>query len=116
MTITILILCVVALLPIIPVILHRKRKQFTLWDNIYPFLGVPIWFVVAKMKIGNTASLSNMVFEVLVIASVSIFIPWLRWALIQFDYTTNKKAFLALSFIPMIVAIILRAIMPSMPE
>lgn len=75
-----------------------------------------MWFAVTETKLGSTASLTNMVVEVQLIAVVSILVPWIRWTLIQFEYTSNKKILLALSFIPILFAVVLRAIMPSMPE
>jgi len=64
-----------------PLILSRGRLMFTWWDYVFPFIGIPLWFILRAFHIGKDVSESNFIIEIFIILIVSIAIPWLRFFL-----------------------------------
>ena len=112
-----IILVVIAVGAIIPIRLSkRKGVKIIRWDYIYPFLGVPIWIALTGLNIGNTASLSNLVVEIFWILIVSVTVPWVRYLL---TFIRTKKFYSyshILTVFPLIAAIVIRLLMPTLPE
>jgi len=99
-----------------PTAMMRKGQQTNWWDYTYPFLGVVAWFALAMTGAGTTVSLSNFVAEVFWIAVVSVAIPWIRWFLSRYQNDQIRMWSLALTFLPIIVAVLIRLTMPTLPE
>ena len=94
----------------------RKEVKIIRWDYVYPFLGVPIWMVLSFWDKGSTASLSNLIVEIFWISVVSVAVPWVRYL---FTFIRTKKIYsfsLILTVLPVIVAIVIRLSMPTLPE
>lgn len=97
---------------IYPTVALRKRQQTTWWDYVYPFTGVAAWF---SLGVGLTASLSNFVVEVFWIAALSALLPWVRWLLSNTPKGVTKLPLL-LTFLPILTAVVVRLLMPTLPE
>jgi hypothetical protein len=94
----------------------RKRQHMSWWDYICPFTGVVVWFPLSMLDVGSAVSLSNFVVEVFCIVLVSAALPWIRWVSSHFEKDGFKKVSFILTFLPIIVAVIIRLTMPTLPE
>ena len=108
------LLIAVAAVP--PTVMLRKIARTTWWDVTYPFTGVAAWFPLAMFNVGSTVSLSNFVVEVFWIAVVSVAVPWARWILTRFQLEQLKACSFILTFLPMVLAVVLRLTLPTLPE
>lgn len=110
------ILTVITISMILPIMFSRERRKIFWWDYCYPYLGVPLWYLLRKFGVGDEISTSNFLVEMFCILMCSASAPWLRFAL-----TYAKGRFVSLiSFIlslsPLAVAIGVRLIMPVLPS
>jgi hypothetical protein len=103
---------IIAASAIYPTVALRKRQQTNWWDYVYPFTGVAAWF---PLGIGSIASLSNVVVEVFWIAALSALLPWARWLLSNPPKEVTKLPFF-FTFLPILTAVVVRLIMPTLPE
>jgi len=99
-----------------PVRLSRKFIKIHWWDYALPAIGLPVWLFLTVAKIGNTASLSNMVIEIIMVLGISVIVPWARYIILY-----SKKDFAAVIYqimylIPFAVALLVRMYMPTLPE
>ena len=99
-----------------PTVMMRKRRHTTWWDYTYPFTGVAAWFPLGMSKVGSTVSLSNFVVEVFWVAVVSLAVPWARWIFSRFQREKLNAWSLVLTFLPILVAVVIRLTMPTLPE
>lgn len=106
----------IALVAAPPSIMLRKRQRTTRWDYTYPFTGVAAWFPLAIFGVGSTVSLSNFVIELFWIAVVSIAIPWMRLILSRFNMKQIKMLSVVLTLLPVVVAVVMRLTIPTLPE
>jgi len=104
----------IAGIAIYPMLALRKHQRTTWWDYAYPFTGVIAWFSLGMSNIGSTVSLSNFVVEVFWIAVLSVVTPWGRWLLSRKEMV-QALSFL-LTFLPIVAAVVIRLIMPTLPE
>ena len=107
---------IIAAVAVLPMIKLKKGQRTTWWDYAYPFTGVATWFPLGMSKVGSTVSLSNFVIEVFWIAVVSVAVPWIRWLLSRFIGDKTKTWSFVLTFLPITVAIVIRLMMPTLPE
>jgi len=61
-----------------PVRLSRKFIKIHWWDYALPAIGLPVWIFLTLAEVGKTASLSNMVIEIIIVLGISVIIPWAR--------------------------------------
>ena len=54
-----------------PIRLSRKFIKIHWWDYALPAIGLPVWIFLTFAEIGETASLSNMVIEVIIVLVIS---------------------------------------------
>lgn len=101
---------------VFPMLALRKRQRTTWWDYVYPFTGVMAWFPLGISNIGSTVSLSNFVVEVFWIAVLSVVIPWGRWLMSRVERKEITVLSFAMTFLPMVAAVIIRLTMPTLPE
>jgi hypothetical protein len=113
---SVILLLLIAVVAAPPTVMLRKRQRMTWWDYVYPFAGIAAWFPLGMSNVGATVSLSNFVAEVFWIAVVSVAIPWTRWVLPRFQRENLKALPLVLTFLPIIVAVVIRLTMPTLPE
>ena len=106
----------IAVVAVPPTVMLRKQQRMTWWDFVYPFAGVAAWVPLSMSNVGSTVSLSNFVVEVFWIAVVSVAIPWARWGLSRFQRENLNALPLVLTFLPIIVAVVIRLTMPTLPE
>jgi len=104
------------LLVVFPVVALRKHQRLIWWDYVYPFAGLPVWFALTMMRVGATASLSNLVVEVFWMAVAAVVVPWARWILAWVGGARCKRVSTGLAFLPLMVAVIIRLVMPTLPE
>jgi hypothetical protein len=94
----------------------KKRVYWYKWDYGTPFYGTICWVLLISFDIGAIVSLSNLVVETFWIGIASIASPWIRVAFPG----KNKKTFLLSSvfslIIPITVAVLIRLLMPTLPE
>jgi len=110
-----ILLLLIAVLVWAPTAMIRKHGSTTLWDFIYPFTGVIVWILLCALNVGSTMSLANII-EPLWIAALSITVPWGRWLMSRFLEKQVKVLSLALTLLPMVVAVIIRLVTPTLPE
>ena len=99
-----------------PVRLSRKFKQVHWWDYALPAIGLPVWILLSIAEVGDTASLSNMIIEVMLVLAVSVIIPWARYVIL---YANNNLALITyrlMYIIPLAAALLIRIYMPTLPE
>ena len=106
----------IAVVAVPPTVMLRRRQLTTWWDYAYPFTGGAAWFPLAMSNVGSTVSLSNFVVEVFWIAVISVVVPWVRWILTRFQMEKLKVRSLVLTFLPIVVAVVIRLAMPTLPE
>ena len=99
-----------------PVRLSRKFIKIHWWDYALPAIGLPVWLFLTFAEIGNTASLSNMVIEIIIVLGISVIIPWARYMILY-----SKKNFAAVIYhimylIPFAATVLVRMYMPTLPE
>jgi threonine/homoserine efflux transporter RhtA len=99
-----------------PMLALRKRQSTTWWDYVYPFTGIIAWFPLGMSNVGSTVSLSNFVVEMFWIAVLSVVIPWGRWFISKSERKQIKALSLALTFLPIVAAVVIRLTMPTLPE
>jgi hypothetical protein len=104
------------LLSVAPVQLSRRNGRITWWDYLSPFLGIVAWFGLSMAGVGSIASLSNFAVECFWIIIVSVVVPWCRWGLSFKKEKVFQNVSFALSFVPILLAVILRLTVPSLPE
>lgn len=99
-----------------PLRLSRAFIEIRWWDYALPATGLPLWIFLSIAEAGKTASLSNMVIEVITVLAVSAAIPWARYLIL---YSNNKYAsiiYRIMYLIPFVSALLLRMFMPTLPE
>ena len=99
-----------------PTVFLRKCQPTTRWDYLYPFMGIIGWFVLSMLPLGSTASLTNFVVEIFWISLTSAGVPWLRWILVRYGGRSLRAWSVALTVVPILVAVGLRLTMPTLPE
>ncbi len=110
------ILSLVAVSVVTPLILSREKYRITWWDYAFPILGVPLWYVLQAVGIGDGVSMTNFILELFLILVVSISIPWIRFVLTFSNAGVVSNISFLLTFFPLIVAISLRLTVPLLPE
>lgn len=111
-----LVVAVISVSTIIPAILCSQKVKVTWWDYSFPFAGVLLWFLLWELGFGGKVSQSNFMVEMFVTIFVSIAIPWIRFALTFIKAGGVAYLLLFLSFVPSLVAISTRLLMPLLPE
>ena len=116
----------IALLPIIltfllavgvpPVLLSRKRIEVRWWDYALPFWATPLWVILEVLGVGATASLSNLVVEGFYVLLVSALSPWIRLGLLLGSSRWQQRAYRIIYLLPIVFTVILRVLMPTLPE
>jgi hypothetical protein len=96
--------------------LTKKYKPLYRWDYIYPFTGIPFWFVLVVLRIGQTATLTNYLYEVFLITAFSAVVPWMIFCASKFNLNSSKILTRALTFLPIIFTLALRLLMSPLPE
>jgi hypothetical protein len=86
------------------------------WDYLHPFMGIIEWYFLGMFSVGSTASLSNFVVELFWISVIAIVIPWWRWVLALRRSRQLKILSTGLTVLPIIAAVLLRLMMPTLPE
>jgi hypothetical protein len=109
-------LVLIAIATLVPLRLLSRRRPLTWWDRLSPFLGVPAWYLLIAADIGATATLSNLVVEMFWVLGASIASPWLRWGLTCRRGADQTRLDLLLSLAPVLCAVGVRLMMPSLPE
>ena len=99
-----------------PVRLSKKFKQVHWWDYALPAIGLPVWIVLSVAEVGETASLANMVIEVMIVLAVSVMIPWARYMVLCANSPFALSIYRWMYLIPLAVALLIRMTMPTLPE
>ncbi|MBI4687860.1 MAG: hypothetical protein HY756_08805 [Nitrospirae bacterium] len=86
------------------------------WDYIFPFLGIPMWFIMQALDAGSHISKSNFIIEIFIILMFSITAPWLRFAITYMKAGAAPYISFLLTLVPLAATILLRLVMPSLPE
>lgn len=98
-----------------PIRLSKKFIEIHWWDYALPAVGLPVWIFLAAAEVGNTASLSNMVTEVIIVIAISVVIPRTRF-MIFFGKKLASTIYQIMYLIPFATALFLRMYMPTLPE
>ncbi len=109
------ILTVITLSMLIPILFSRGKIKFIWWDYCFPYLGVPLWFVLQALDIGSTITTNNFLVEMFCILLASVATPWIRFGLTFINSNLIPKLSFSLTFFPLVVAIFVRLIMPELP-
>ena len=111
-----IIVAILVALGIPPVRLSQKFQKVHWWDYALPAIGLPVWIVLSIAEVGETASLSNMVIEVMMVLAVSVVIPWARYAILFANNSTALVIYRWMYLIPPAAALLIRMCMPTLPE
>ena len=93
----------------------NKNIEIKVWDYIYPFLGILIWFLLVTFGVGKIVSTSNLLVETFAIFIASLLMPWLSYSLRMTDQKFLTIISNIFKIIPLILAILLRLWMKTMP-
>lgn len=111
-----LVLMVITISAVSSAMLSRQRARVTWWDYIYPFLGVALWFVLKEYGAGERVSGSNFLVEIFIISMASATIPWIRFAMTFIKAGFFTYISLIMTLVPAALSLLLRFIMPELPE
>lgn len=95
---------------------EKLNKEARWWNYIYPFLGIPFWFILHSLDVGRGVSGANFVIEMFWIFVASVTIPWLRIVLLKIDLKGISILSFALTLFPLVLTFCLRLTMPLLPE
>ncbi len=109
------ILTVITISMILPIMFSRKRRKIIWWDYCYPYLGVPLWYLLREFGVGDEVSTSNFMVEMFCILMCSASAPWFRFGLTYVKGRLVSWISFILSFFPLAVAVGVRMIMPVLP-
>lgn len=93
-----------------------ERISPGIWDYVYPVTGISTWTILYASGAGSMVSGTNFLYETFWIFSGSIIIPWIRLALSFAKYRPIAVISLMFTFIPVVLAVSLRLLMPSLPD
>ena len=99
-----------------PVRLSRKFIEIHWWDYGLPAIGLPVWIFLTFAEVGNTASLSNMAIEVMIVLAISVIIPWARFMILHSSKNSALVIYQIMYLIPVIATFLIRLLMPTLPE
>ena len=100
----------------VPPVITKTRYWVTWWDYVYPFAGMPLWFFLWWLKVGEGVSTTNFAFEVFCILILSVAVPWMRYYLAYAKSRATAVISFCLTFVPIIVTVFFRFCMPLLPE
>lgn len=100
----------------VPPVITKARYWVTWWDYVYPFIGMPLWFLLWWLKVGEGVSTTNFAFEVFCILILSVAMPWMRYYLAYAKSRAAAVLSFCLTFVPIIVTFFFRFCMPLLPE
>lgn len=100
---------------LIPPIIGKSRYNVTVWDYIFPLVGMPLWFVLRQLGVGDNISITNFAFEVFLIMILSTATPWMRYYLAYCQSKTVAFISFSLTFVPVLVTFVLRLTVPLLP-
>ena len=99
-----------------PIRLSRKLIKVHWWDYILPAIGLPVWIFLTFAEIGETASLSNMVIEVIIVLGISVVIPWARYMILHLNKNFALVIYQIMYLIPLVAPLLIRLYIPTLPE
>jgi hypothetical protein len=99
-----------------PVRLSRKFIKIHWWDYALPAIGLPVWIFLTFAEVGQTASLSNMVIEVIIVLAISVIIPWARFMILYSNKNFALVIYQIMYLIPIVATFLVRMYMPTLPE
>ena len=99
-----------------PLLFSKQRFKVTWWDYTFPLLGIPAWYVLEVLGIGEEISMNNFLFEMFIILVVSITIPWLRYSMRFLKARFISYIAFIITLLPLTTAVCLRLVMPFLPE
>ena len=99
-----------------PVRLSRKFIEIHWWDYALPAIGLPVWIFLAFVEVGDTASLSNLAIEVMIVLAISVIVPWARYLIIHSSKNSALVIYQIMYLIPIIATFLIRLCMPTLPE
>lgn len=113
--VVIAILTIITISMIVPILLRRKKMRISWWDYCFPYLGVPLWFGLREIGVGDEVSISNFLVEMFCILLASEVSSWIRFGITFMHSNLMKSISFFLTFMPMIMAIFVRMVMPELP-
>jgi hypothetical protein len=96
----------------------RRWRKTGVWDYIYPVGGFVAWFSLGLMDVGSLISMTNFVVELFLVGCVSVLVPWMRLGMarrLHVDHTRGQRWLIALTFVPILLALILRLSLGTLP-
>lgn len=108
-------LLIIFLVGAFPTLLTRRIKPLTWWNYLYPFTGIVAWNFLAAIGVGSLVSLSNFAVEQFWVFVASLLSPWIYWGLIWSRKRVASHMALFVTFLPILVAAMLRYLMPTLP-
>ena len=101
---------------ILPIMLSRKLIKVHWWDYALPAIGLPVWIFLTFAEVGNAASLSNMVVEVIIILAISVTFPWARYMILHLNKKFALVIYQIMYLIPLVAPLLIRLYIPTLPE
>lgn len=100
---------------IVPILLCRKKVKITWWDYTFPYLGAPLWFGLREIGFGDTVTISNLLVELFLVLLVSEAASWIRYGLTFSRLKVMETISFVLTFMPIVMALFIRWVMPELP-
>ncbi|MGD9008000.1 MAG: hypothetical protein PVG41_08770 [Desulfobacteraceae bacterium] len=101
---------------LIPPAITKTRYWVTWWDYVYPLLTMPFWMALWQLHIGDEISATNFAFEVFFLLILSVATPWTRYYLAYSQAKTVHYLSNSLTFLPLATTLIVRLIVPHLPN
>ena len=99
-----------------PLRLSRRFIKIHWWDYALPAIGLPVWIFLIFAEVGETASLSNLVIEVITVLGISVVIPWARFMILYSNKNFSVIIYHLMYLIPLVATLLIRMYMPTLSE
>ncbi len=110
------VLSIVVVTIVNPLLFGRHRSKITWWDYTFPYLGIPVWYILKILDVGEGISKTNFIIEMFIILLFSISVPWIRFIVSFAGGRVFAWFSLLLTLSPVAAAVFLRMVMPLLPE
>jgi len=113
--VVIALLTVITISMIVPILLSRNKMKVSWWDYCFPYLGAPLWFILREFDVGGAISISNLLVEMFCVLLASEAASWIRYGLTFTSSKVFRSISFFLTFLPIIMAVFIRLVMPELP-
>lgn len=98
------------------VVFSGGRIKPVKWNYVFPVAGFASWMILYASGAGDMVGATNFLYETFLVFTVSVCLPWIRFLLSYFRNKYIAVFSLVLTFIPVVLAVALRLLMPCLPD